>query len=95
MVNGFTHEGISMACLDDSEKMKGMLSNRLVVSLLSSHRKLSEMDEGKTAVRPSPRRWMSIGVKTMRSFSEVVDIIPMELLNDDLLHSNHFTSLLS
>ena len=85
MANGFTHEGISMACLDDPEKMREMLSNRLVVSLLSSLRKLSEMDEGKTAVRPSPRRGMPIGVKTMRSFSEVVDIIPMELLNDDLL----------
>ena len=85
MANGFTHAGISMACLDDIDKMREMLSNRLVVSLLSSLRKLSEMDEGKTAVRPSPRRGMPIGVKTMRSFSEVVDIIPMELLNDDLL----------
>ena len=86
MMSSFSHSGIPMRKLVDPDEMREILANRLVVSLAKVMKKLSTDETGRSSVKPSVRRGLPIGVKTMRTFAEIPDIIPQEMLNEDLLN---------
>lgn len=81
----FSHEGIPMAGMGDIDEMRDTLSNGIVVTISRLVKKLSENRSGRNMTKPSPRRGIPIGVKTMSSWSEIVDIVPSELVHDELL----------
>ena len=82
VMSGFSHTGIPMRKLMDVDEMRELLSNYIVIALSNALRKISVTDPGKSTSKPSPKRGIPIGVKTIRSFSEITDLIPMEYLND-------------
>ena len=92
VLSGFTHTGVPMRKLMDVDEMRSVLSNYIVIALSSVLRKISVNDPGKSTSKPSPKRGIPIGVKTMRSFSEITDLIPMEYLNDQDLFSYRVAS---
>lgn len=87
VMSGFTHSGVPMRKLMDVDEMRSILSNYIVIALSNVLRKISVNDPGRSTSKPSPKRGIPIGVKTMRSFSEITDLVPMEYLNDQDLFS--------
>ena len=87
LTNTFSHSGIPMRRLMDPDEMRDVLSNRLVIDLARAMKKLATDDTGKSTTKPSPRRGLPLGVKTMSSYREIPDIIPLEHLYDPDLHA--------
>ncbi len=92
VMDSFTHTGVPMKKLMDPDEMRSVLSNRIVISLASALKKLSVSDPGKSTTKPSIKRGIPIGVKGMRSFSEVIDLTPQEYLNDNNLFAYRVAS---
>ncbi len=86
MIDGFTHTGIPMKKLMDPDEMREILSNRYIIALSKILKKLNTDNMGKNSTQPSVKRGIPIGVKNMRTFSEIPDILPQEFLDDDLLN---------
>ena len=84
VMNGFTHSGIPMKRLTDPDEMREILSNRFVVSLAKVMKRLNTDDSGKSHVKPSTRRGIPIGTKKMQYFSEIPDMVPQDMLDEDL-----------
>lgn len=92
LTNTFSHSGVPMTRLTDPDEMREVLSSRLVIDLARAMKKLSTDDTGKSTIKPSPRRGLPLGIKTMSSYREIPDIIPMEHLYDPDLHSYRVVS---
>lgn len=85
LARGFTHFGIPILKFGDADDIRRALSNKIVVALMQILKKVASLSEGRSGSKPSPTRGLPVGSKTMRSFSEIPDIVPTELLNEDLL----------
>lgn len=92
VMDSFSHAGVPMKKLMDPDEMRSILSNRIVISLAGALKKLSVSDPGKSTTKPSIKRGIPIGVKSMRSFSEVIDLTPQEYLNDNDLFAYRVAS---
>lgn len=84
VLNSFTHSGIPMKRLTDPDEMRDILSNKFVVSLAKVMKRLNTDDSGKSHVMPSTRRGIPIGTKKMQYFSEIPDMVPQDMLDEDL-----------
>ena len=87
LTSTFSHSGIPMTRLTDPDEMRDVLSNKLVVDLARAMKRMATDDTGKSTTKPSPRRGLPLGIKTMSSYGEIPDIIPMEHLYDPDLHA--------
>ncbi len=92
MYNAFSHTGVPMKKLLDPDELRDVISNNIVIALATVLKKLSVENIGKSTTKPAPKRGIPIGVKTMRSFNEITDLIPMEYLNDQDLFSYRVAS---
>ena len=86
VMNSFSHSGIPMKRLTDPEEMRDILSNRFVISLAKVMKRLNTDDSGKSHVKPSTRRGIPIGTKKMQYFSEIPDLVPQDMLDEDILN---------
>jgi uncharacterized protein with von Willebrand factor type A (vWA) domain len=85
MLNSFSHTGIPMKRLTDPEEMRDILSNKFVISLARVMKRINTDDTGKSHVKPSVRRGIPIGARKMLYYSEIPDVIPQDMLDEDLL----------
>jgi uncharacterized protein with von Willebrand factor type A (vWA) domain len=85
MLSSFSHTGIPMRRLTDPEEMRDILSNKFVISLARVMKRLNTDDTGKSHVKPSVRRGIPIGARKMLYYSEIPDVIPQDMLDEDLL----------
>ena len=81
---GFSHMGIPLERYD-LDQVREILSNKVAINMMKIFRKMVSLPMGKNLTAPSPRRGIPIGTKVMRSFSEIVDMLPGEYLDDDLM----------
>ncbi len=81
---GFSHMGIPLERYD-LDQVREILSNKIAINMMKIFRKMVSLPMGKNLTAPSPRRGIPIGTKVMRSFSEIVDMLPGEYLDDDLM----------
>ena len=84
-MNAFSHIGIPLLEFGDADDIRRMASNRIIVSMAKILKKLSTAEGGRNTVKPSPVRGVPVGVKMLQSWSEIPDILPTEMLNEDLL----------
>lgn len=83
-MTGFSHMGIPLERYD-LDQVREILSNKIAINMMKIFRKMVSLPMGKNLTAPSPRRGIPIGTKVMRSFSEIVDMLPGEYLDDDLM----------
>ena len=81
---GFSHMRIPLERYD-LDQVREILSNKVAINMMKIFRKMVSLPMGKNLTAPSPRRGIPIGTKVMRSFSEIVDMLPGEYLDDDLM----------
>jgi len=82
--DSFSHMGVPIERYE-MDSIREVLASRIAINIAKIYRKMVNQPMGKNMTVPSPKRGVPIGVKTMRNFSEIPDILPSEFVDDDIL----------
>lgn len=83
-MNSFPNMGVPVETYDLDETRK-VLSSDIALHINMLLKKWTSESPGKQSNKPMPRRGIPTGVKTMRSYAEIVDLIPSEMADKDIM----------